>query len=1001
MKKTLALLAIPFLLLAQNRILLHDCITPPDAQFAGTRPSSQSFVPKILEGKQAYLCQWDAAKEPWCEFRYPNARKLDTFATGKLIVEVWIPKDLKASHMGARFTDEDGETTQLIYQLDTVKPGWNTIEFNLDTVQKMPGSWGGGKLNLLYDQPIRNTGFSISFKDKQAKGAIGLGKIWFEYTSKNVVLDVQFDNPIHVLRAGKEKNGKLVWTNPSQDESSQNLNVEIKNLDGNTIATLRKTVTIKPGKSYTWQIPKPPAFGIYTINATHQGIKGNTLNHESSFAYMKTQGPTKGRSTGFGFGIQSHSHRFTEKEQQWEAQAIALCGAKFMRRNVQWHFIQPEKGQFDTSRYDKEVKPFEDLGIEIQLTLGSYVPKWAKSPNEPFSQDYAQANRFNAYPDLDAWGDFVFQFMKRNKHRIKYIESWNEPDLLSFANFTVDEYVELQRVFYESAKKAAPDTVVLTGGFAGLKMSPKSTAHPDYFREAVHRGKGYFDSIAFHAHGKMDSYIYQVNGMLDAMRDFGLEGATWYSNETSWPSIDNRQREQAELVWKKMLYAWAKGAIAYNWYDIRNDGYDKSYTEHNFGLIDRDYYPKQAYVAYNAVVQTLKNGTFVDEYDMPHGYQAFLFKNQAGEFILPSWSIEHNAPPKFIAITGIKKAATVIDIFGNEQALPVANEIAFLEVDAPKAIRFKKQSQRPIIITNLLETPNSISLAPDAATTFKLLINNPTKQKLDFTLGTNKHDEIDIKPDKPQTVAVEPNSTAAIPFTAILKKKDSSSFNQTITGEIAITGTNPQNWTIPVARKIPVGQNYREGKHDFVIDDKSPRKNLVVSAPHLAHLIWSGNDDLSGTVAFAKENKAFKIRVVVQDDIFRQKQDNQNIWQADSVQVAFKLPNQNIPWEIGFALNENGSTQKHIWYAPSGFNIGKATKAIDVIAKRIGSKTEYNVTLPFDDFGFTDDILANGFPINVLLNDSDEDQRDTMMAIAPGLGWGPKEPHKYPVIYVK
>ena len=100
----------------------------------------------------------------------------------------------------------------------------------------------------------------------------------------------------------------------------------------------------------------------------------------------------------------------------------------------------------------------------------------------------------------------------------------------------------------------------------------------------------------------MDSYIYQVNGMLDAMRDFGLEGATWYSNETSWPSIDNRQREQAELVWKKMLYAWAKGAIAYNWYDIRNDGYDKSYTEHNFGLIDRDT-TQNTYVAYNAVVK--------------------------------------------------------------------------------------------------------------------------------------------------------------------------------------------------------------------------------------------------------------------------------------------------------------------------------------------------------------------------------------------------------------
>ena len=48
----------------------------------------------------------------------------------------------------------------------------------------------------------------------------------------------------------------------------------------------------------------------------------------------------------------------------------------------------------------------------------------------------------------------------------------------------------------------------------------------------------------------------------------------WYSNETAIHSLNGAERNQALTLFKKLIFAWSRGAIGYTWYDLRNDGFD-------------------------------------------------------------------------------------------------------------------------------------------------------------------------------------------------------------------------------------------------------------------------------------------------------------------------------------------------------------------------------------------------------------------------------------------
>lgn len=190
--------------------------------------------------------------------------------------------------------------------------------------------------------------------------------------------------------------------------------------------------------------------------------------------------------------------------------------------------------------------------------------------------------------------------------------------------------MELLRRGYGAVKKAAPEAKVMNGGIAAVHTN--NSGRPNHnnglFELLLADGGKHFDLFAFHGHGAFKPYV----GQLRELRKYGLTGPgaprPWYSNETAESSAAIGERKQAASVFKKLLYAWANGAMGYNWYLLREKSYyPHGHHERHFGLITAEFEPKPAYVTYNMLANTYKGGKFLRTVDLAPGVYGCLFEN--------------------------------------------------------------------------------------------------------------------------------------------------------------------------------------------------------------------------------------------------------------------------------------------------------------------------------------------------------------------------------------
>ena len=201
-------------------------------------------------------------------------------------------------------------------------------------------------------------------------------------------------------------------------------------------------------------------------------------------------------------------------EQLLEAEAAATCGAKVIRDSVEWGSLQPERDVWNWERMDFLVNLYSALGIEHQA-LFAFTAKWAAPLEAQQSRNWLDWNR--CAPDLDAWRTYVRTMAERYRGRIRYWEVWNEPDLSGFNKMSLDEYVALQKATYEEVKKVAPESVVMTGGFATLSDHPGKKS-PTFHRDYLNLAKGSFDVHAYHEHGSFAQFAQLVDGIFVPMR---------------------------------------------------------------------------------------------------------------------------------------------------------------------------------------------------------------------------------------------------------------------------------------------------------------------------------------------------------------------------------------------------------------------------------------------------------------------------------------------------
>lgn len=698
--RTLLLLLASLALATDAGVVIY---TPGDAvpahAFPLTKGETQHLTIAELGGRRALRVDWDAAQEKWCEFSIRGVPGLPEFQVLKVTAQVWLPAACNAAALTLRFRDEDGEIAQVgPAAAFPSAPGWHTVDYIIDTGKPMSGSWKGGEsatLNRRWDGRMSFSSFAVGFKDRESKSCLGIGAVTAEVESGPCRFALETGTEIGVVRPGRERDVRLRASNVQKGgKTFISSSVRVTGMDGEKITALTLPDTMPAGGTWECPLPPPNTFGVYYVEIVSDdgaGVRTNDLR----YCYMDPAGPTAAPADGeFIFGINAHPERYPAEMQRLEAVAAGLCGVKIRRTSSCWsHAERAGSTNLDFTVFDRIDGYNRANGIEPQLLIGGN-PAFADTSVPPLRETYPDGKPLRhggvRMVQIDKYSSYIEKLLEHCKgRRIRYVESWNEPDIVFFANFAMEHYIKLQQACFEACRKADPDIRVLSAGWAAYRTPGKRHSHyPDYLRDTLDATQAYFDALAFHAHGPQSGYIKQVQGMKKVLAEKGVK-KPWLSNETAISATGIGELMQAATLFKKFLYAWSEGALGLCWYDLRNDGFDPADSEHNYGLITHDFYPKQAYAAYNALAKFYTGARYVRAYGMPEETQALLFKSASGDWLAPVWHTAQHAETRTFTVSVPGGRAFLIDLFGNQKAL-AADEAGACRIvigDAPATVR--------------------------------------------------------------------------------------------------------------------------------------------------------------------------------------------------------------------------------------------------------------------------------------------------------------------------
>ncbi len=182
------------------------------------------------------------------------------------------------------------------------------------------------------------------------------------------------------------------------------------------------------------------------------------------------------------------------------------AGFTWIKQMFQWDYIEGAgKGKFAWNEPDRLVKAANQDGLKIVARI-DWTPVWARPAYAP------KTGAWNGPPtNLNDFGDFIYALVSRYKAgspngHIDAYEIWNEPNLAREWGGkppSAAQYVQLLKVAYEAAKRADPNSVIISAG-----LSPTGTESPEarpddlYLEEMYKAGASkYFDVLGLNAPG--------------------------------------------------------------------------------------------------------------------------------------------------------------------------------------------------------------------------------------------------------------------------------------------------------------------------------------------------------------------------------------------------------------------------------------------------------------------------------------------------------------------
>ena len=324
------------------------------------------------------------------------------------------------------------------------------------------------------------------------------------------------------------------------------------------------------------------------------------------------------------FGINGFiTTRFNGQDLARSAKTLKDLGIDWTREEFFWQGIEPEKDKFNFAFYDNAVSETKKSGLNI-LGLLDYGTGWASSSPDP------EPGRDKYMPkNIEDWDSFVGHVVSRYKKDIKYWQIWNEPNIATFwkPEPSPNDYCRLLQASYKTIKSIDPDAKIVLGGTSGVDLP--------YLKKIIDCGaNSYYDILAVHPYRptftmspENNGYISDLDKIISFNKEFGWNKPIWIT-ELGWPT-DSREgvseEKQAAYLIRAYLLALSRPEISkIFWYDFRDDGNDKTYREHNFGIITRDYDQKVSFNFLKSFIKVFDHSSF-DSYQVANDVYIFKF----------------------------------------------------------------------------------------------------------------------------------------------------------------------------------------------------------------------------------------------------------------------------------------------------------------------------------------------------------------------------------------
>jgi hypothetical protein len=312
-------------------------------------------------------------------------------------------------------------------------------------------------------------------------------------------------------------------------------------------------------------------------------------------------------------GILALSDDYTSAQQDYALNDLKSMNTQWVRIAQSWAAIEPTKGRFNWSHYDRLVPKIVSRGIKPMIEITFDTPAWARPVGSTVT---------TVPTDLAGFADFCTRIAQR--YAPQGVHAWEIFNEAIFNN-SAAAYGPVLKAAYQAIKAADPDAEIITSGNPVDKVS-KHGSGVSWLQDLYDLGYGpYITAVGAHPYdystlpsrGGNWRYMEGNDPSLRSVMIAHGDGAKkiWVT-EYGYPSCSPKNSawtESREAQYLQDAYAtlqkksWAGPLM---WYSYRDHGTTKSTPENCYGIVRKDFTLKA--LPYNAYKGVSARGAAAD-----------------------------------------------------------------------------------------------------------------------------------------------------------------------------------------------------------------------------------------------------------------------------------------------------------------------------------------------------------------------------------------------------